>query len=187
MNEYTSINGVPEDHANHWRWFIFIGIILIIIGILALAYEFIATVFSIYYIAVLLIFAGAAQLVQSFKTRRLGNTILWGIIGLLYLIAGIIALYNPIAISVALTLLIAFLLILSGIIQIIGAYHNRILPRWGWLLFSGIVTLLLGLLILTSWPSDSLWVLGLFLGIDFLFQGWAYISIGFAMRSWHIE
>lgn len=187
MNEFTSINRVPENYSGRWRWFILIGIILVILGVLALAYQFIATVFSVYYIAILLIFAGVAQLVQAFKTKSMGNTLLWCVIGVLYLVTGIIALYNPIAVSSALTLVIAFLLILSGIIQIIGAYHNRGLPRWGWLLFSGIVTLVLGLLILAGWPGNSVWVLGMFLGIDLILQGWAYISIGFAMRSWRIE
>lgn len=187
MNDFTSLNAMPEDNSSKWGWFILIGILLVVLGVLALAYQFIATVFSVYYIAVLLIFAGIAQLVQAFKTKGIGNTVLWSIIGVLYLVTGVIAMYSPIAVSSALTLVVAILLILGGIVQIMGSFRNRTLPRWGWLLFSGILTLLLGLLILIGWPSDSVWVLGMFLGIDLIFQGWAYISIGFAMRSPHIQ
>lgn len=103
--------------------------------------------------------------------------------GLIYLITGLLALYQPIAVSSALTLLIAILLIVSGGSQILGALNNRVLPNWGWLLVSGIITLLLGIIILAGWPVDSLWILGMFLGIDLVFQGWAYVMIGFTLKA----
>lgn len=183
MNNFTTMNMTPEHHYDKWSWFILIGVVLAILGVLALAYQFIATVFSVYYIAALLAFAGISQIVQAFKTKGPGNTVLWAILGVLYLVTGIIALYNPVAVSSAITLIIAFLFVIGGIIQTIGAIYNRTLPRWTWLLFSGIITLLLGLLILGGWPGNSLWILGMFLGIDLILQGWAYINIGFALRS----
>lgn len=183
MNNFTTMNMTPEHHYGKCSWFILIGVVLVILGALALSYQFIATVFSVYYIAALLAFAGISQIIQAFKTKGPGNTVLWGIMGVFYLVTGIITLYNPVTVSSAITLIIAFLFVISGIIQAMGAIYNRTLPRWGWLLFSGIITLLLGLLILGGWPGNSLWLLAMFLGIDLVLQGWAYINIGFALRS----
>jgi uncharacterized membrane protein HdeD (DUF308 family) len=184
MKDTTSTKDtLSEAFGNKWGWFIVIGVILLCLGLLALVYQFFATVFSVYYIAMLLIFAGITQVIHSFQIKGLGQTALWAVMGVLYIVTGIVSIYNPIIASSALTLMIAILLLVSGTIQIMGALHNRNIPQWGWLLFSGIITFILGLLIVTEWPSNSLWVLGLFLGIDLTFQGWAYISIGIALKS----
>lgn len=165
------------------NWFIVVGIILIILGALALGYQFIATVFSVYFIGTLLIIAGVAQVLHSFSIKGFGQTALWAIMGILYIFIGLMSFVKPIAVSSALTLVISFLLIMSGFTQIFAAFNNRNLPRWGWILTSGIITLILGLIIITGWPYDSLWVLGMFLGIDLVFQGWAYVAIGVALKN----
>lgn len=174
---------LPEAFGNKWGWFIVIGAILLCLGFFALIYQFFATVFSVYYIALLLIFAGITQVVHSFQIKGLGQTALWAIMGILYIVTGVVAIYNPILASSALTLMMAILLLVGGTVQIMGALHNRHIPQWGWLLCSGIITFILGLLIVVEWPSNSVWVLGLFLGLDLIFQGWAYISIGIALKS----
>jgi uncharacterized membrane protein HdeD (DUF308 family) len=174
---------LPEAFGNKWGWFIVIGVILLCLGFFALIYQFFATVFSVYYIAFLLIFAGITQVVHSFQIKGLDQTALWAIMGILYIVTGVVAIYNPILASSALTLMMAILLLVGGTVQIMGALHNRHIPQWGWLLCSGIITFILGLLIVVEWPSNSVWVLGLFLGLDLIFQGWAYISIGIALKS----
>jgi uncharacterized membrane protein HdeD (DUF308 family) len=174
---------LPEAFGNKWGWFIVIGVILLCLGFFALIYQFFATVFSVYYIAFLLIFAGITQVVHSFQIKGLDQTALWAIMGILYIVTGVVAIYNPILASSALTLMMAILLLVGGTVQIMGALHNRHIPQWGWLLCSGIITFILGLLVVVEWPSNSVWVLGLFLGLDLIFQGWAYISIGIAFKS----
>ncbi|MDF7670659.1 HdeD family acid-resistance protein [Orbaceae bacterium ESL0721] len=162
--------------------FIAVGIILIILGVLALCYQFVATVFSVYFIGSLLFIAGIAQVYHSFQIKGFGYTALWAVLGVLYVVTGLLAFIEPIAVSSALTLVICFLLILSGVTQLIAAFNNRAYPRWGWWVFSGFITLLLGILIIAGWPANSLWVLGMFLGIDLIFQGWAYLTIGCALK-----
>lgn len=178
-----SLDRLSAQLKNKWGWFIAVGLILIVLGLLALTYQFMATIFSVYYLGFLLIIAGLSQIVQAFKLKGSGQPMLWAIMGVLYLIIGLMALYQPIAVSSALTLLLAVLLLMSGTSQLIGALSNRSLPSWGWLLLSSIVTLLLGVIILASWPIDSIWILGMFVGIDLLFQGWAYVMIGFTLKS----
>ena len=162
---------------------IVIGFILIVLGCLALGYQFMATVFSVYFIGTLILIAGIAQTINSFNLKGFGQTALWAVMGILYIIVGLISFFRPIAVSSALTLVIAILLIMSGFTQIFASFSNRNLPRWGWVLTSGIITLILGLMIITGWPYDSLWVLGMFLGIDLIFQGFAYVAIGFAVKN----
>ncbi|OCG47019.1 hypothetical protein A9G34_03420 [Gilliamella sp. Choc4-2] len=165
------------------NWFILVGVILIILGSLALGYQFMATVFSVYFIGSLILIAGIAQALHSFRIKGFGQSALWAVMGILYIFIGLMSFFQPVAISSALTLVISFLLIMSGFTQIFAAMNNRNLPRWGWILTSGIITLILGFMIIAGWPYDSLWVLGMFLGIDLIFQGWAYVAIGFALKK----
>ncbi|WP_392552685.1 HdeD family acid-resistance protein [Orbus wheelerorum] len=184
MKPFTpDVNSLLPQLKNNWGWFFIVGIILVILGFLALSYEFLATVFSIYFIGTLLLIAGIVQALHSFRLKGVGQTALWAVMGVLYIIAGILSFTQPIAVSAAFTLIISFLLIVSGITQIINALHNKGFPKWGWWLFSGIITLVLGLMIMMGWPNNSLWVLGMFLGIDLIFQGWAYIAVGLAIKS----
>ena len=163
--------------------FIIIGVILIVLGCLALGYQFMATVFSVYFIGSLLLIAGIIQVVHAFNIKGFGQTALWAIMGILYIFIGGMAFFQPIAVSSALTLLISLLLTISGFSQIFAAMSNRNIPRWGWVVFSGIINIILGLMLIAGWPYDSVWVLGMFLGIDLVFQGFAYIAIGFALKN----
>ena len=165
------------------NWFILIGIILIVLGCLALGYQFIATVFSVYFIGSLIFIAGIIQVIHSFNIKEFGQTALWAIMGILYIFIGLMSFFQPIAVSSALTLLISLLLTISGFTQIFAAMSNRNLPRWGWIIFSGIINIILGLILMAGWPYDSIWVLGMFLGIDLVFQGFAYITIGSALKN----
>ena len=165
------------------NWFIVIGIILIVLGCLALGYQFIATVFSVYFIGSLIFIAGIIQVIHSFNIKGFGQTALWAIMGILYIFIGLMSFFQPIAVSSALTLLISLLLTISGFTQIFAAMSNHNLPRWGWIIFSGIINIILGLMLMAGWPYDSIWVLGMFLGIDLVFQGFAYIAIGFALKN----
>ncbi|MWP46442.1 HdeD family acid-resistance protein [Gilliamella sp. Pas-s27] len=165
------------------NWFILIGVILIVLGCLALTYQFIATVFSVYFIGSLILIAGIAQALHSFNIKSFGQSALWAVMGILYIVIGLMSFFQPVAVSSALTLVISFLLLMSGFTQLFAALNNRNLPSWGWILTSAIITLILGFMIIIGWPYDSVWVLGMFLGIDLIFQGWAYVAIGFAIKA----
>ena len=89
------------------NWFIVIGVILIVLGCLALGYQFMATVFSVYFIGSLLLIAGIIQVVHAFNIKGFGQTALWAIMGILYIFIGGMAFFQPIAVSSALTLLIS--------------------------------------------------------------------------------
>lgn len=102
--------------------------------------------------------------------------------GLLYAVAGFFAFYNPVLASAALTLLLAIALVASGALRAYFGYAHQSIKNWGWIA-AGVVTALAGIVIAIGWPVNSLWVLGIFLAIDLMIQGWAFVIFGLALRN----
>lgn len=174
---------LKEKLGMKWGWFVAIGVMLILLGLLALGNQFIATVFTIYYLGALMVIAGVFQIIHAFQVRGVGLSLYWVGAGLLYTVAGIFAFANPVLASSVLTLLLAFALLASGVIRLWQGFKARGYNIGsGWIMFSGVLSLLLGILIAAEWPISSLWIIGLFLGIDLLFQGWGYISFGYGIK-----
>jgi uncharacterized membrane protein HdeD (DUF308 family) len=113
----------------------------------------------------------------------LGGFALKLVTAIVYIAAGISLLAYPLAGAVVLTLVLAIFWTVAGVVKIIHAVSTRHEPNWGWTLFNGIVTLILGLIVWSMWPMASLWVLGLFVGIDLILAGWTIIALGFAARG----
>ncbi len=180
------INEAIDDAFNNlriqWKWFVVIGILLLVIGILALANVLIATVASMYFVGVAIITSGILQIIHAFQLRDRSYVLFWGGCGLIYTIAGIAVIADPVMASSALTLLLAITLFCLGIIRIWQGARSWHYAGNGWIIFSGILSLLLGILIMSGWPLNSLWIIGLLLGIDLLFQGWLYLLFGIAIR-----
>ena len=102
---------------------------------------------------------------------------------MLYVAVGVMTFVNPLVATASLTLLAGAALVATGVLRLVMAFQNRELPYWGWVAFSGVLSLLLGGMILAQWPGSSLWVLGTFLAIELIFQGWAAIALARAIRS----
>lgn len=180
MNE--TLKDIFDNLRKQWKWFVGVGILLVIIGCLALANAFIATVASMYFFGFAIIVSGILEIIHAFQLRSGSNALFWGGCGIIYTIAGIAVIANPTMASSVLTLLLAIMFIFLGIVRIWQGIRIWHYDGSGWIIFSGILSLLLGILILSGWPINSLWIIGLFLGIDLLFQGWSYLLFGFAIR-----
>lgn len=163
-------------------WLIGLGIALIILGLVALGYIVGATVASVVYVGVLMAIGGVLQLVHAWSTKGWKGFLLWSLSGVLYLLAGVVAISNPLVGATILTLLFGAFLIASGVFRLWVWFQNRAQPGGGWLAFSGLITLGAGLIIAAGWPGNSIWVLGLILGIDLLTQGWAILLLGLAVK-----
>ncbi|HYQ91386.1 MAG TPA: DUF308 domain-containing protein, partial [Candidatus Competibacteraceae bacterium] len=112
------------------------------------------------------------------------KSVLWHVlIALLYVAAGIVIIVDPILASMTLTLMLAWILITVGVFRIIMAFQLRPVAGWFWPLLSGIVSILLGSMIIAQWPVSGLWVIGLFVAIELIFNGWAYVFIALAARK----
>jgi uncharacterized membrane protein HdeD (DUF308 family) len=167
------------DFQKNRGWFLALGILLIIGGSLAIIYDVAATLLSVLFFGWLLIAMGAIEAVQSFWQPRWGGFFLHLIVGILAVVVGFHLVSSPVQGALVLTLIMAIYFMVIGIIRIITAISMRF-PNWGWVLFSGLVTLFLGILIKSQWPATGLWIIGLFIGIDLIFSGWAYVMLAMA-------
>lgn len=182
--EYTApIAGALQTLQASWRWFITVGVLLLVLGLIASVHALAATLFSVVFIGVLVVVAGVSQLIQAWRIKSWPGFILWSLAGLLYAVAGIIAITNPIAGAAALTLLLGATLIATGALRLWLWFNNRSQQGWRWIALSGVITLLAGILIAAGWPGNSLWLLGLLLALDLLFQGWTLLLLGLALRN----
>lgn len=140
------------------------------------------TIASMLFLGALLLIAGLSQIIDVFKSKQWKGAVWHALIAILYIIGGGIVIYDPILASTLITVLLAWVLIFIGIIRLIMASVLRNESGWGWLVFAGLTALVLGILILLQWPYSGLWVLGLFIAIELLVNGWTYIFIALAIR-----
>jgi uncharacterized membrane protein HdeD (DUF308 family) len=163
-------------------WIIALGIVYLIAGFIALGSVMMATVASVLIVGVMMIIAGVAEVFSAFQIKSWGKFLLWVLLGVLYIVAGFVTFENPLLAAVLLTLILGASLVASGIMRIFLAFSMKRETPWIWVALSGVITLLLGLLILARWPVSSLYILGLFLGIDLVMAGAGWIGIGFGLR-----
>jgi uncharacterized membrane protein HdeD (DUF308 family) len=168
-------------------WSIGLGVLLMILGVIAICFPFASSLAAAIWVAWLLIIGGALLLAHAVRVRHESGfwlKLLWAVI---YLVAGILLLASPIGGVLTLTLVLAVLWIVEGATAILLAFRLRPARPWGWVLFDGIITLLLGLLIWIGWPGNAPWLLGLFLGISLLATGISVLLFGLALRAGHLQ
>lgn len=162
---------------------IVVGVLLVILGLIAIARPVYATLASTLVFGWLFIFAGIAQIVYAFGSRGAGQVIWKLLLGVLYLGAGIIVLSNVFSGAIALTLILGITIFVQGAIQVFLAFAIRPARSWIWVLVSGILGIILGILIWSEWPFNAAWLIGLFVGISLLFNGIWMITLSSLPRS----
>jgi uncharacterized membrane protein HdeD (DUF308 family) len=163
-------------------WIVALGVVYVIAGLIALGSVVMATVATVFLVGVMMLIAGAAEVINAFQIKTWGKFFLWILLGALYIVAGFVTFENPLLAAATLTLLLGLALLASGIARIVLAFSMKAATPWIWVLLSGVVTLLLGLVILAHWPVSGLYILGLFLGIDLVLAGASWIGIGLGLR-----
>jgi len=175
----SSLGTIAEQSVG---WSIGLSILLIVAGILAIVMPPAAGIAVLVIVAWLLMFSGAVHLVFAWHTRTAGGMIWELLLGILYIFVGIYVLLHPVAGLATLTLFLAVYLFLEGVLELVLSFRLRPLPGSNWLLFDGIITLILAILIWRSWPSSTEWVIGTLVGISMLFSGAARLSLSLAAR-----
>ncbi len=170
--------------SKNWGWFLIWGLLLLLLGIVAISAATFTTILSVIFLGFVLLISGIVIIIDTFSFwwHKWSGFVLHLILGVLYVVAGIMLIKSPILASVSLTLLLGVFYLTLGIFRIIYSLSVRA-PRWGWSFFNAVISLLLGILIITSWPQSSLFIIGLFVGIDLIFTGWVYIMSALAARS----
>jgi uncharacterized membrane protein HdeD (DUF308 family) len=166
----------------NWYWFVILGIALIVFGTIALGSVVAASLATAVAIGVLLLLGGLAETIGAFWGRGWSGFFFHLLSGVLSIVVGVLFLRSPVGAVLALTLLVATLLMVGGIFKIVAAGSYKF-AAWGWTLASGIIDLFLGLLIWQEWPASALWVIGLFVGINMIFRGFNWIGLGLALRA----
>jgi uncharacterized membrane protein HdeD (DUF308 family) len=163
-------------------WIVALGVVYVIAGLVALGSVVFATVVTVFIVGVMMLIAGVAEVINSFQIKSWGKFLLWLVLGLLYILAGFITFENPLLAAAVLTLFLGFTLIVSGIMRTVLGFSMMAGTPWIWVVLSGVITFLLGLVIVVHWPVSGLYILGLFLGIDLVIAGASWIGIGFGLR-----
>ncbi len=176
----SGLLGGIKDNA---KLAITIGIILIIVGVLAIAAPLAAGVSITIMVGTLLIIGGIGECFLAFQAGAFGRGLLIFIVGALMAVAGFYMVSQPVAGLAAITLFLTAYFIVSGIIEIIAAVQIRPSSGWGWMLFNGIVTLVLGILLWRQFPLSGAWAVGVLFGIKMIFSGWTLVFIGNAVEG----
>ena len=169
----------------HWRLYVFQGVLMIILGVLAVAAPAFATLTVDIYVGWLFLISGVLGLIAMFSARNVPG-FLWTLVtALLSIVVGGVLLWKPVEGAVSLTLVLTAFFIVEGIFQAVAAftYRDAIPSRWGWLLASGIADLALAAIIIAGWPGTAAWVLGLLVGVNLLTTGWAVVMVALGARD----
>jgi uncharacterized membrane protein HdeD (DUF308 family) len=158
------------------------GVALIILGAVAMGSSFIATLATVLMFGMILFVGAIFQVVTAFWARQWRGFFLHMIAGVLYLIAGVFMIQNPLEAALGLTILVAVCLLVGGIMRVVMSVFERF-EGWGWVFVNGLVSVLLGVAIWKQWPLSGFWVIGLFVGIEMLLSGLSWLMLGLALRS----
>lgn len=163
-------------------WIIAFGALVALLGLVALGSVVLATLVSVYFVGFMMILAGIAEIGIGIHNKTWGGFLLWILLGLIYLGAGVSVLMNPLLAAGILTLFLGAFLIASGVVRIILGFRMKAGTAWWLVVLSGVITTLLGMIILAHWPFSSIYVLGLFLSLDLMFAGAGWMGLGMALR-----
>jgi len=167
-----------------WGWIMALGIISMIAGVVALGSVVWATAWAVFVIGVMMIMEGVSEIVAAFNVKEWGRSALWTLLGLLYIAAGVLCFYRPFEAATILTLFLGAALVVGGIVRMVLAWNMREAGKpWGWVVFSGLISLLLGLIIIAKWPYSSFYTLGIFLGVDMIFIGSGWMTMALALKQ----
>ena len=173
---------VPAEIIHNWGWFLLFGIALAVLGVAAIIRSVAATVVSMLFFGWLLLIAAGIEVAQTVMVgqwagmfQHLAAAVLFGVVGFLII-------SRPVVSAEVLTLLMGAFFLATGLFQIVAPVMTS-LPDSGWHVLNGLITLLLGVLVLAQWPVTGLWVIGMFVGIELLFYGVAWITLALHLRA----
>ena len=171
--------------AEKWGWFLALGIVLIVAGLVAIAFPLFSTIAAKIMLGWLFLIGGAMMILHAFQAPGWQGFLWELLIGILYAVAGGYLAFFPLTGLFTLAILLAVLFIVEGIFEVIMALRVRPHEGWGFLLLSGLAALAVGVMIYMDLPGSAVWALGLLVGINLIFSGWSYVFLALAGRRAH--
>jgi uncharacterized membrane protein HdeD (DUF308 family) len=164
-----------------WLWVLLLGLAMTVLGMVALGHIFLATELSVLVYGYLMLIGGAMQIGYAVWACRWSGFFLYLLEGALFLFIGAVLVRHPLLGAAVLTFFLAIFFLIEGTMRVVAAlvwpFPNRF-----WQFLTGFITVALGVLIWRGWPDDTVWTIGLFVGIDLLFNGWSLLLLGFIAR-----
>ena len=171
-----------DEAKKNSGFLIFLGVMTIIFGVLAVGAPLMTGIAVAVMVGFLLLFMGIARIVHALKSGQWGTGI-WGtVVGLLAVLAGLMTIFRPMVGLMSLTLFLAAYFLIDGVCEIIAAFKIKPDQGWGWMLFNGIVAVLLAVMIWRQWPVSGAWAIGILVGVHILMTGWSMVILGTGAR-----
>jgi uncharacterized membrane protein HdeD (DUF308 family) len=168
-----------------WWWLFLFGILLVVCGTAAVispAVTALTSLAAVVVLGVVLMIAGIATIITSLWAGKWSGMLVQLLVGILYVVLGFMITDKPVQSVMAMTLFVAAFCIVAGIFRVVAALSIRF-PYWGWSLLNGMITFLLGVIIYHHFPQSAIWVLGLLIGLELLFNGWTWIMLSLAIKQ----
>jgi uncharacterized membrane protein HdeD (DUF308 family) len=178
-----STQGLTSDIKKRSTWGIVMGVLTAILGVFLIAYPLATAAITTIVIGTILIIAAVAHVVFALHSHSAGRFFLKLLLAVLYGIVGLSLVFNPLIGVATLTVFLGSLLMVYGIVAAVTAFQMRPVDGWGWFLVDAIVTVLIGVLILSRWPTSSLWAIGTLVGVSVLMSGISRIMIASKIRG----
>ena len=175
------VQATPEMIHN-WGWFLAFGIVLMLLGIAAISRSVTSTVVSMAFFGWLLVVAGIVEFVDAFMVGNWAGFFLHLLAAILFGIIGVSMLARPLISAEALTFLMSVFFLIAGVYQLVASMWMH-LPGWGWHALNGVIASVLGILLLVQWPVSGFYAIGLFIGIDLIFYGWAWVALALNLHK----
>jgi len=176
---------ITETVRTHWVLFLVQGVVMMVLGVLAIIWPQISTLAVDFYVGWMFLISGLTGLFTMFVASSVA-AFLWSLLtAALSLFVGVLLLWHPVEGAVSLTLVLISFFIAEGIFQIAAAIrHREAFPdSWGWLLMSGLADLVLAAMLIWGWPSTAIWALGLIAGLNLITSGLAIVMVAAAARN----
>ena len=160
-----------------------LGILFIVLGMIGVAGQTLFSFVSINMLGAFLIVGGILQGVHALKSHGWNSVGIQTIQAILYIASGLYTWAFPIPALEVITLWLAAIFFVTGFLRLVSAFQHRLFGEWFWLVLSSAISILLGVMIMNSFPSSSLWLPGLLIAVELLLQGWSMLFLGLAARS----
>ncbi len=184
MSEMIDKSGQPPAAlSGKWGWFVALGVALIVLAVIAWLDVVAVTIAGTIFIGAMLLVGGVFQLVHAFMMQGWRSLLLGLLCAALSIIAGLLIMFEPLRGALVLTILVIAALIAGGVTRIVIGFRHREMASWGWLVLSGVISLIVAVLLYTSLPWSGLWVLGTLIAVELLVQGIGWLSFGLALRK----
>ncbi len=173
---------IPHEIIQYWGWFLAFGIGVLVLGIAAVVRSVAATVASMLFFGWLLVLASGIEIAQAVMVGHWAGFFQHLLAAILFGMTGLIIVFRPVISAEIATVFMAMFFLIGGLFQLVGSVAVA-LPGWGWQAADGVITFVLGLLVLAQWPASGLWVIGLFVGLDLILYGCVWIALALGLRA----